>query len=174
MRTEHRLRLLVAVLLIASGAFFAVASGVERSQHHEATTPAGESSGAQGSSTESGGESGGNSGHTETAPSATEASGGEDLFGVNPESTGLVVVAVLASLLLAVGVWFLGSRTAFVATLAFAIAFAALDMREVVHQIDASRTGLVVPAVALAALHLVLAAFATAGLRRRRPATATS
>jgi hypothetical protein len=42
------------------------------------------------------------------------------LFGINPEAVGLVIAAVLASLLLAAAVWVQGGRVVLVAVLAFA------------------------------------------------------
>jgi hypothetical protein len=93
---------------------------------------------------------------TET-PQHSEAS--EKLLGVNPESTGLLVVAVVVSLLLAAGVWWLGASPLVLGVVALAMAaFAALDIREVVHQADESRTGLMLLAALVALLHLAAAA----------------
>jgi hypothetical protein len=95
---------------------------------------------------------------TET-PARSEAS--EKLLGVNPESTGLLVVAVAVSLLLAAGVWWLGASPLVLGVVALAMAaFAALDIREVVHQADESRTGLMLVAGLVAVLHVSAAALA--------------
>jgi hypothetical protein len=84
----------------------------------------------------------------------------ERLLGVDLESTPPVVLAVLAGLGLAVLAagrigrlrWFL------LAVAVIALAWAALDIREVVHQIDESRTGIALVATAVAVLHLTAAA----------------
>jgi hypothetical protein len=95
---------------------------------------------------------------TET-PQHSEAS--EKLLGVNPESTGLLVVAVVVSLLLAAAVWWRGASPLVLGIVALAMAaFAALDIREVVHQADESRTGLMLLAALVALLHLAAAALA--------------
>jgi hypothetical protein len=96
--------------------------------------------------------------HTE-APGHAESS--ETLLGVNPESTGLLAVAVVASLLLAAAVWWRGGSPLVLAVVALAMAvFCALDVREVVHEVDESRTGLAVLAAVVAALHLAAALLA--------------
>jgi hypothetical protein len=93
------------------------------------------------------------------APTHPEAS--EELLGVNPESTVLLVVAVVASLLLAAGVWWLGASPIVLGIVALAMAaFGALDVREVVHQADESRTGLMLLAALVAVLHFAAAALA--------------
>jgi hypothetical protein len=85
----------------------------------------------------------------------------EPLFGVNLESTGPVVAAVVVSVLLAAVIltldtpWLAGA-------IALAMAgFAALDIREVLHQIGISHPGLAAMATVVALLH-VLAATAAA------------
>jgi hypothetical protein len=146
------------------------------------TGESGESGGENAERGESGesGEGGGeNAAHNEstktTATPATTTAGSpptettkhseasEKLLGVNPESTGLLVVAVLASLLLAAGVVLFGASSTVLGVVALAMAaFGALDVREVVHQADESRTGLMLLAALVAVLH-----FAAAGLAVR-------
>lgn len=46
------------------------------------------------------------------------------------------------------------------------LAFAALDIREVAHQIDANRTALAIVAGTVAALHLIVAALSAGQARR--------
>ena len=51
---------------------------------------------------------------------------------------------------------------------AIVVAWAALDVREVAHQIDESRTGLTILAIAVAVLHLAAAAVAARLAARER------
>ena len=82
------------------------------------------------------------------------------MLGVDLESTPLVVLAVLAGL----GLAFLATgrigrlRWFLLAVAVIALAWVALDIREVVHQIDESRTGIALVAIAVAVLHLAAAA----------------
>jgi Flp pilus assembly protein TadB len=102
----------------------------------------------------------------------------ERLLGINPESTGLLAVAVAVSLLLTAAVWRAGASPWVLAVVAVAMAgFCALDVREVIHQADESRTGLAVLAVVVAALHLaaaLLAGRAAIGARQSGPPLAPS
>jgi hypothetical protein len=81
-----------------------------------------------------------------------------------------VIAAVLASLALAAAGWLRPQTPALLAAVAIAmLAFAALDIREVAHQLDIDKDGVAVLAGAVAALHLAaaLAAAAMATLARR-------
>jgi hypothetical protein len=173
--SDARVRLVLAALLIVSGATFAVGSSIERPHTHESVQPSTETSPtpSEGGGTEGSGEGAGAS-SGETAPPATESHaetvGSETLFGINPESTGLVTVGVIVSLLLAAAVWYWGRRPVLLAAVVFGIAFAALDVREAVHQAHESRTGLLILAIALAVLHGAVVAVAASGLRGRRSA----
>jgi hypothetical protein len=119
---------------------------------------------------------------TKTAKPATEerahSESSETLLGVNPESTGLLVVAVAVSLLLAAAVWWVGASPLVLGVVALAMAaFAALDIREVVHQADESRTGLMLLAALVALLHLaaaVLAGRAAVATRGEQPPPASA
>jgi hypothetical protein len=95
-----------------------------------------------------------------------EGEGGEAdeaVAGVNAESWPLVGLAAAASLLLAAAVWRRPRwRAALAATAAAMAAFAVLDVREVVHQLDESAGELAVVAAAVAALHGAAAALAVA------------
>jgi hypothetical protein len=82
------------------------------------------------------------------------------LFGVNPEAVGLVIAAVLCSLLLAASVWVRPVAAVLAAIVAFGVVFAGFDVREVFHQIDESRASLIAIAGVLAGLHLLVAALA--------------
>ena len=100
------------------------------------------------------------SGETGHVESATERAERERLLGIDVESTPLVVLAVLGGLALAaLAASRIGVRRGFLLTVVvIGLAWAALDIREVVHQLDESRTGVAIVAMAVAALHLAVAA----------------
>ena len=142
---------LVAVI-VAATALFVVGVLVERGQ--------GESGTAKHASEASGGE------RAETHAERGGGHGSEALLGVNPESIPLLIVAVCVSLALAGGVARLPrSLLLLLAVFAAMAAFGALDVREVVHQSDESRTGLAVLAGAVAFLHFSAAGLAIPALR---------
>jgi len=182
--SDVRVRLALAALLIVSGAAFAVGSSIERSQTHESVQPSTKTSPtpAEGGSTEGGGTEGAGEGagasSGEATPAATEShaetAGSETLFGIDPESTGLVAVGVIVSLLLAGGVWFWGRRPVLMAVMVFGVVFAALDVREAVHQAHESRSGLLVLAIVLAVLHTAVVAVAASRLQGRGAAPAVA
>jgi hypothetical protein len=98
------------------------------------------------------------------------------LLGVNPEALSLVIIAVIASVPLAVATCFRRPALVLCATAGFGLIFAALDVREVLHQIDESRTSLIVIASSLIGLHLLAATLASAALilYRVRPGPASN
>lgn len=152
------------LLLLASGFAFAVGVGVERSQiHTEATT-------APAVHTETG--TGEGATHTDEATGATSTTGGssattssETLLGVNPESVPLVVGAVALSLVLAAAAWWRPSLPVLLLGAVFCLGAAALDVREVAHQLNENRSGLASLATFVAALHLAAFAAALAAAR---------
>jgi hypothetical protein len=166
----------LVALLIASTALFAVGVIAERS---EADTHAPEAAQTEGAGREpaeaheEAGETGGaDEGHAEPASGET---GTEDerLLGIDLESTPLVVLAVLAGLgLAALTATRVGRLRGFLLAVALvALAWAALDVREFVHQFDESRTGIAVVAIVVAVLHLAAALLASAmAMRARQPA----
>jgi hypothetical protein len=129
----------------------------ESGEHNQSTAPTGTRTSSGKSPTE--------------APGHPEAS--ETLLGVNPESSGLLAVAVAVSLLLAAGAWWLSASPLVLGVVALAMAaFGALDIREVIHQADESRTGLMLLAALVAILHFaaaLLAARAAVATRRAEP-----
>ena len=148
-----------------------------------ASTATGESSGESGSETGAGSGATGEgsaepaatveSGAPEASPeaSATHTEQGETLFGISTESTGLVALAVVASLLLAVLLWARGAvPVLLVAALLVGVVFAAFDLREAFHQADLSNTGLVVTAIVVAILHGAVAVAAARLLAQGRAA----
>jgi hypothetical protein len=148
-------RLLVSLILLSTVAF-AVGAIVEHSSGERAVGGSGEA-----------GEGG-----AEVAPvseGSEEPKGEEILFGTDPESTSLVVLAIVASLLLAAGCWFRPEWRWLLVVTAFAMAaFAVLDLREVIHQLDESDAGLASVAGAVATLHVAAAVTAVILARRSR------
>ena len=157
MRTHvTRLRAALVLLLVGSGLLFAIGSTIERHQHHNEQPAATAGTGGSG---ESGGESGseGSVGHVEKS----HGEAGVKILGVNTESLALTVVAVVASLLLALAVW-LGRwrRALLLLVVGFGLVFAAGDGRELVHQLNESNAGIAAIAAILIGLHLAVAALA--------------
>jgi Flp pilus assembly protein TadB len=179
------LRSALAVLLVVSAAAFAIGVTLERSndgqsdQHasNPPTVVTGEQAEtseqhAEGESGESGelsesGESAEQRAAETGSTSETHNESSEKLFGVNPEATWLVVLAVALSVLLALAVWRTNSTAVLLAVVAFGLVFAAFDVREAIHQSDESNSGLVVVAVIVAILHLGVAAVAGCLIMRR-------
>jgi hypothetical protein len=171
------LRWTLVALLVASTALFAVGVIAERSSSDTHSEPAAahaaetgsESDGAHNQSGESEATTSGEAGHAE---SGSEHAASERLLGVDVESTPLVVLAVLTGLALAaLAASRIGVRRRFLlAVVVIGLAWAALDIREVVHQLDESRTGVAVVAMAVAALHLTVAAI-SGGLATQPAAT---
>ena len=166
------LRLALVALLVVSTALFATGVIAERPHTDEHAKPA---SGRARESGESAAEpEGAPHGDDETADageaSAAHSDERETVLGVDIESTPLIVLAVIAGLGLALLVAAqLGRRPAVLLTIAaIALAWAALDVREAVHQIDESRTGIAILAIAVALLHLAAAAVAARLAARQR------
>jgi hypothetical protein len=160
----------LAALLVVAAVLFAIGSAVERNQESgggEASSTATESqpeSGAK-SGSETAGAQGGEAAHAESG------GGSEDLLGVNPEAAGLVIVAIASTVLFAAAVWFRPLPVVLLAVVAFGLVFAALDVRELVHQVSESRAGIAVIAGVLTALHLAIVGTAVALIRAEpRPA----
>jgi len=135
----------IAVLLILSAAVFGVGATLERSHATRHAVPAVSGSSESGESAEQRAAEGGTS-TTET---------GEKIFGVNPETVPLTVVAIVASVLLAIGVVLLkqGRAPLLVAIIAFGVVFAVLDVKEALHQSKESNSGLLGIAIVAAVLH---------------------
>ncbi len=187
MPTSLSLRALLITLLTASAALFAVGVAIERSQpthsaareatetHATTAAPATETHAAGGET--SGEATAGEASSTEApaSQSAVTEVTSERVFGINPESIGLVIAAVLVSLLLALAVWRLPTARRLLLLVALiALAFGIFDIREAIHQVSESRTNLSVVAAIVAALHLAATAVAFALARRARPGDVTS
>src|SRR6476469_2336323 len=138
----------LVALIVVSTALFAVGVIAERSSTDTHTEPAaahaaetgGESAaGAHGEGGASEATTSGETGHVESANGHAEH---ERLLGVDVEPTPLVVLAVAAG---RVGL----RRGCLLTVLVIGLAWAAFDIREVVHQLDESRTGVAVVAMAV-------------------------
>jgi hypothetical protein len=160
---------LLAALIVAATALFVAGVSIERNSTDEHTEPAAATETKQAEETHVEGEAGGHSeaeeSHGENAASEETADGAEgeeaseEILGVDPESTPLVVLAVIASLGLAAAVIRAPRWAPLLWLVAIAmVAFAALDLREVFHQIDENREGLALLAGAVAILHALAAA----------------
>jgi hypothetical protein len=160
-----RLRWTLLALLVAPTVLFAVGVTVERSDsdtHAEAASAhseaaGGEPEGAHDETAETGEVVPAES-HSETAASEAHSEG-ERVLGVDLESTPLVVLAVVAGLgLAALTATRLGRTHGFLLAVAvIALVWAAFDVREVVHQLDESRTGVALLATIVALLHFAAA-----------------
>ena len=159
MGASPSLRALLAGLLVVSAILFAIGATLERHQRGNETTAATHQEGSGGESGESGGEG---ASHTET-----HGEKGVTLLGINTESLGLEIAAIVASLALAVAVWRLRQRLVLLAIIAFGLVFAAGDVRELAHQINESHAGIAAIAATLIVLHLVIAGTAAVLLGRR-------
>lgn len=107
-------------------------------------------------------------GHEDGSGQAVEAAKHSELvFGLNLESTPLVTAAVVVSLLFAAAILTLGMPWLAGVIAVAMLAFAALDVREIVHQLGESRLELAAVAIVAALLH-ALAAIAAAHVARTR------
>jgi hypothetical protein len=176
-RYRARLPVVAAVLLVAATILFVVGTSMERSQartgeQQEASAverPAGEA----GEHRESEAAEGQSNAATEgTDEHASSEESGEELVGINPESAGLTAVVAAVSLLLAALLIVWPRRGLLVAVVVVGLAFAALDVREGIHQANESSTGLLAIALVTGLLHLGAALAAAAALRSPRGAVA--
>jgi Flp pilus assembly protein TadB len=161
-------RLALAVLIAAAAALFILGVTIERAQPEQHADERSQRPLAteETHSAESGGE--GEEAHPPSARDPTEHTAEEPrILGIDAESTPLVVLATAASLLLAAAVLRWPRSGALLAIVAIAmVAFAALDIREVAHQVDEDRNGIAILAAVIATLHLAAAALAAAQVTR--------
>jgi hypothetical protein len=170
-------RLAAAALLVASAAAFAAGAAIEHhtaaseqhmavSEHHTARHAEAGTGGEHSASAEPA--------RSGERPSrhAAEHTTSETLLGINPEATWLVVTAVALSLLLAALTLTVGSPLLAAAVALIMLAFTALDLRELAHQLSESRPGLAALAAAVAVLHLLAGAAAIRATRDSRTSPA--
>lgn len=149
---------MLGTLLIVAAALFAVGVASEGDARHDAVTTV--ETGTHNEATEA-------AEHNERSESAAT---GEEAFGVNLESTPLVVLAVIISVLLAAATWRTDRKLMLFVTALFAAAFAALDVAELSHQIKESAATIAVIAGIIAVLHAAAALLA----EQRRAASSTA
>jgi hypothetical protein len=163
-------RLITAALLIASAAAFAIGTSIERhspnSESQTAQQNQRRSSDADRPGDNSARPEGAASGEGPATPAAEHSS--ETLLGVNPEGTGLVVIAVAVSLMLAALILTVRSPLLAVVVALVMLAFTALDVREVTHQLNESHSGLAALAATVSVLHLLAGAAALLTTRGTR------
>jgi hypothetical protein len=164
--TPQRLRVVAIVLLVAGAAVFAVGTSVEHNRHHDEPAASSDEGEPHDESAESAGQR-----EAEQADANSETAESEEgkILGIDRESTGLVVLAVLTSLALAALLWRRPGAPVWIATGLVALAFAFFDVAELVHQLDESDGGLATLAAVVAAAHLGTAAIAANALRPQRP-----
>lgn len=93
-----------------------------------------------------------------------------EIFGMNSDADSLTVVGVVLTLLLALAVALIASRTLLWGVAVFGVGFVALDVGwELVRQIDKSRNSMVGVVVVVAVVHLLAAVAAIAALRAGQP-----
>jgi hypothetical protein len=178
------LRAVLVGIIIGATTMFVVGTAIERSAsgefgHHDDATKAAPAGGERGASGEAHSEAG------ETpAEHVNENAGGSIAtteephaelrpLGIDIEAWPFVTLAAVASLSLAAAAWLRPGAAALLLLVAAAmLAFAAFDVREVVHQLDIEESGLAVLAGAIAALHAAAAVAAAAmASRAGRPDT---
>ena len=169
------LRTVLVALIVLATAAFVVGVGIERGEeagrHDEAAESVpepGEAGAAEerGSEAEQAGEAGGGEGATEDEEQELRP------LGINIEAWPFVTVAALSSLLLALAAWLRPRLVPLLwLTALVMLAFAALDIREVIYQADLDETGMAVLAGAVAVLHALAALVAGAMAARARRAS---
>jgi len=171
-------RLITAGLLVASAAAFAAGTTIER---HTASTESQAAHQDQGHHSEAGGAGGDSasgegaaSGESSTVHAAEHSS--ETVLGVNPEATGLVVIAVAVSLVLAALILTVRSPLLAAGVALVMLVFTVLDIRELAHQLNESHPGLAALAATVAVLHLAAGAAALLVTRgsRSQPRASTA
>ncbi len=158
-----KMRGLVMGLLILSTALYTVGITLERGGEKPATPAVQQQPGE------------GQAGHSETG----EASGGavtgslpetgrqETVLGINLESPGFIIAAILAAVLLLVLLW-LFQRLALWLVIVFAVSAALLDVLEVITQLNRANQGLALLALLVLIAHAGLGIAAGAGVMQTR------
>lgn len=162
------MRAMLVTLIVAATALLVAGISAERSagrMHNEAAGGSAESGGTEVHADEASEAAAG--GESETG----ERSGSEEgtLFGLEAESTPLLALAAALSLALASAVWLVPRSGVVLVVAATAMGlFAALDVRELVHQLDEGAGLLTFLAGLVAALHAAAALVALAAARAVR------
>jgi hypothetical protein len=158
-------RVLLTALLVVATAAFVIGVSIERSSgdEHAEQAPAVESGEPGGAGHDEGAESGEAAKAEESAGEHANEDSAETLLGIDSEAVPFFVLAAAFSLALAAAVWLRPGRVPLLVLVILAmVAFVALDVREVVHQLDEDDGGLALLAGVVAVLHLGAAAVALA------------
>jgi Flp pilus assembly protein TadB len=142
-------RTLLVGLIVAATAGFIVGTTIERNSGDEHTK--------RRSTVEPTAQRGGEAGEAHKEAGESTAAHSEELrpLGVDVEAAPFVALAAAASLALALGAWLRPHWLPLLVVIALAmLLFAALDVREVVHQSDEGKTGLAILAGVVAVLHM--------------------
>jgi hypothetical protein len=144
------LRLLLTAVIVIATAAFVVGTTIER--HDE--SPRHQQAAITDDADADGGSEQGEA-HEAGERHASERAEDEEArpFGVDVEAAPFVALAVLGSLGLALAAWARPGAGSFGVLVVAMFVFAALDIREVAHQLDESRGGLAILAAVIALLH---------------------
>jgi hypothetical protein len=154
---SHRLSLLAAVLFAVATVFFVWGVFAERSGHRDESKSKPSATSESVGNGETDEEHAREQGHSEVESAETQAEREYRPFGIDLESTPLVVGAAVVSLALAVLVVLRRRRAIVVAVLVVAIGFTALEIVEAVHQADVNERGLLAVALLAGLLHATAA-----------------
>jgi hypothetical protein len=146
-----RVRWLIGALLIAAAALFAMGVGTEGGHHEESVASVESDEHNEGTEYNE---------ETEHDNHGEASEPGETVFGINLESTPLVVLGVIVSVALAVATWRTDYKAVLLVTALFAAAFAVLDVAELSHQIKESASTIAAIAAVIAVLHVAAALLA--------------
>ena len=181
----RNLRATAAGLFLLTAALFGLGVNRERAGHHvEATARTAVSATVAATETpgETGAETAGETGSTasssgsETTATSSGSERSEKVLGLNLESPGSVVVAVIASLTVAGGLLLRRSSLSAIAGTAVVVGlvFAVVDVAEVAHQHHVGRNGLAALAGLVAVGHVLAGALCAWSLRSRRAVAAAT
>ena len=159
MNTLRRLVALFAVLMVLSAGAFVVGTTVERNQGH--SEPA-----ASETHTDVGSEAHHEGGSEEGEGAKPRSEKSETIAGIDVESTPLIVLGALLLLALAGAALRWPRREVCLVAIAFLLGFAALDVRELAHQLYEDAGGVAALAGLTLALHLAAAAVAALAITR--------
>jgi hypothetical protein len=159
MWASRSLRAVLAGLLVVSAVLFAVGSTVERHQNHSEAPAAAHHEGS--------GETSDESSVDEGTATETRGESGVKVLGLNTESVGLEIAAIVSSLALAAAALFVRRPVVWLAVVVFGVVFAAGDVRELAHQINESHAAIATIAAVLFVLHLAMTGIAAVLLTRR-------
>jgi hypothetical protein len=176
--THSRPARLAAALFLVTAVLFVVGVSTEPDSHDETTEEHADTSGTNGEAaegeTQDEAEEQGEEAHSEAEAEGGEAHDetGEDetVLGIDVESPAAIALAVIVSAALAAALLFRLSRPVALAAILFGVAFAVLDIAEVAHQLDESRTGYALLSIVIAVGHAAAALAARQTLTQRNPA----